>query len=93
MNPSRDLLDRLKAESMYWFGNLTETVRRGDQEIPLAEATVDDIVLAARELEDHVRPISHRMMALRDLHECARKRGGLGADRIADIFSTEEVPE
>jgi len=86
----RTLLDRLCKENPY-LEDLPETIHVDGTEIALVDATLDQIVLAILDLEDNIQPINRHIYRLKDLVDMARKRRGLGAQRLDEIFSDEEV--
>jgi hypothetical protein len=47
---------------------------------PIAQASIDDIAFAIQALEDDSSVAYRRLSALRQLHERARRAGGLGAE-------------
>ena len=79
-------LQRLR-ESSYTLSELPESIRTGDvgefsQPINKAinTATVDDIAFAIQSLSTESTALFRRLDALRQLHDRARRAGGLGAD-------------
>ena len=90
MLKKRTLLDRLRKQSLF-LDELPSLIHVDGTEVALEEATLDQVAFAILEMEEGLRPISRRVSALRELVEQARKRRGLGAQRIDEIFSDEEA--
>ncbi|RMG35949.1 MAG: hypothetical protein D6720_06040 [Gammaproteobacteria bacterium] len=90
MFKKRTLLERLQKLNPY-LEDLPETIYVDGAEISLNDATLDQIVLAIVDLEDRIQPINRHIYRLRDLVDMARKRQGLGAQRLDEIFSDEEA--
>ena len=86
----RTLLERLQKQHPY-LDNLPETIHVDGTEVALEKATLDQVVLAIVDLEDRIQPINRHIYRLKDLVDMARKRRGLGAQRIDEIFSDEEA--
>ena len=90
MFKKRTLLERLQKQHPL-LESLPETIHVDGTEIALIDATLDQVVLAILDLEDRVDPITWRIFRLRELVKLARKRRGLGAQRLDEIFSDEEA--
>jgi hypothetical protein len=90
MFKKRTLLDHLRKQSLF-LDELPSLIYVDGTEVALEEATLDQVAFAILEMEEGLRPISRRVSALRELVEQARKRRGLGAQRLDEIFSDEEA--
>ena len=90
MFKKRTLLEQLQKLNPY-LEDLPETIYVDGAEISLNDATLDQIVLAIVDLEDRIHPINRHIYRLRELVDMARKRRGLGAQRLDEIFSGEEA--
>ncbi len=90
MFKKRTLLERLQKQYPL-LESLPETIHVDGTEIALIDATLDQVVLAIVDLEDRIQPINRHIYRLRELVDMARKRRGLGAQRIDEIFSDEEA--
>ena len=90
MFKKRPLLERLQKQHPL-LESLPESIHVDGTEIALEQATLDQVVLAILDLEERVDPISRHIFRLRELVKLARKRRGLGAQRLDEIFSDEEA--
>jgi len=85
MFKTKPILDRLReayglaalpdAIDTTYLGEFGQPIRK-----PIAQATIDDIAFAIQALEDDSSVAYRRLSALRQLHERARRAGGLGAE-------------
>lgn len=55
----------------------------------LEDASIDDLAFAIQGMESELSHICGQLSAMRKLHDLARARGALGADKIAAIFGGE----
>ena len=90
MFKKRTLLERLQKQRPL-LESLPETIHVDGTEVALEKATLDQVVLAIVDLEHRIQPINRHIYRLRELVDMARKRRGLGAQRLDEIFSDEEV--
>ena len=90
MFKKRTLLERLQKLNPY-LEDLPVTIHVDGTEVSLNDATLDQVVLEIVDLEDRIQPINRHIYRLRELVDMARKRRGLGAQRIDEIFSDEEA--
>jgi hypothetical protein len=63
--------------------------RAEDVEIAIEAATVDDLAFAILGIEAQVAQLRRPLCGLRELYDHARKRGGVGADTVAQVFFNE----
>ncbi len=61
--------------------------------VALGDATLDQIAFAIIGIESQVEKARVGLIGLRELYELARKRGGLGANTVAEIFSSDQSGE
>ena len=60
-------------------------------DIALEAATVDDLAFAILGIEAQLAEIRRPLSGLRELYDQARKRGGVGANTVAEVFFNEDV--
>lgn len=65
--------------------------REEDVDIALEAATVDDLAFAILGIEAQLAEIRRPLSGLRELYDQARKRGGVGANTVAEVFFNEDV--
>jgi hypothetical protein len=65
--------------------------RPDDVNHPLTQATLDELAFAILGVEAESRAVIRRLNDLRDLYAMARRRGGMGAMRLTEIFADAEV--
>jgi hypothetical protein len=93
------LPERLREQSPMYFKALPDTIRvpafaesrPDDVDHPLAEATLDELAFAILGVEAESRAVMRRLSALRDLYDLARRRGGVGAMTLTEVFGDGEV--
>jgi hypothetical protein len=61
--------------------------------IALEDATLDDLAFAIVGIEAQVAQARRGLSGLRELYEQARKRGGSGANKVSEVFFTDEFAE
>jgi outer membrane protein TolC len=54
-------------------------------------AALDELAFAILGVEAESRAVMRRLSALRDLYDLARRRGGVGAMTLTDVFADGEV--
>jgi len=65
--------------------------RRPDPvEVPLEQATLDDIAFAIQGVEAEFNAVGDRLCALRQLYGLARDAGALGAERALEAVAADE---
>lgn len=60
-------------------------------DIALEAATVDDLAFAILGIEAQLAEIRRPLSGLRELYDQARKRGGVGANTVAEVFFNEDA--
>jgi hypothetical protein len=93
------LPEQLREQSPIYFKALPDTIRvpafaesrPDDVDHPLAEATLDELSFAILGVEAESRAVMRRLSALRDLYDLARRRGGVGAMTLTEVFADGEV--
>ncbi len=73
----------------YALETLPATIRLTGADIPVEDATLDDIAFALLEVEAEFNAVADRQHALRKLYALARQAGGRGADRAADAIAAK----
>ncbi|WP_298219967.1 hypothetical protein [Halothiobacillus sp.] len=89
------LIDLLRKQSSMYLPHLPDSIRipalklsRPDDVVrPVVDSTVDDVAFAIQGLEAESTAIHHRLGALRELYDGARKRGSSGSTTVAEAFA------
>ena len=99
MSKPFSLLERLRQQRPLHLKALPDTIRvpafadhRPDEvDHPLVYATLDELAFAILGVEAESRAVMRRLSALRDLYDLARRRGGVGAMTLTEVFADGEV--
>ena len=99
MSKPFSLLERLRQQRPLYLKALPDTIRvpafadhRPDEvDHPLVYATLDELAFAILGVEAESRAVMRRLSSLRELCDLARRRGGVGAMTLTDVFGDEEV--